>query len=220
MQELNFLTSIHTSTRRDYIARVNESNKGECALIAKQWGYDYWDGNRQYGYGGYRYDGRWRKVAEEMAAHYQLKPGDKVLDIGCGKGFLLYELTQVVPGLKVVGTDVSEYGLEHAKEELKPYLKLANATSLPFEDNEFDFVYSMNVFHNLYNYELMAALKEMQRVAKKNKYICIESYRNEFEKANFLYWQLTCETFYSPDEWLWFYNQAGYEGDYGFIYFE
>jgi SAM-dependent methyltransferase len=220
MAEIDFLRPLHTGTKRDYIERVTAHDKADCAAVAKQWGFDYWDGARQYGYGGYRYDGRWRPVAEAMAAYYGLKPGDRVLDIGCGKGFLLYELTQAVPGLDVAGIDVSEYGIAHAKEEVRPFLKIGTCTQLPWADGYFDFVYSLNVFHNLHNYELWAALKEMQRVSRQHRYVCAESYRNEREKANLLYWQLTCETFHTPAEWTWLFAQAGYTGDHGFIYFE
>jgi len=220
MAELNFLTSIHTSTKRDYVQRVVDHDKAACAEVATQWGYDYWDGDRKFGFGGYKYDGRWRPVAEEMASHYGLKADDKILDIGCGKAFLLYEFTQVVPGLQVAGIDISEYGVENAKEEVRPFLKTGNCTSLPYEDDEFDFVYSLNTFHNLKNFELSDAVKEMVRVANKNSYICIESYRNEREKMNLLYWQLTCRSFYDTEEWTWLLKQHGYTGDLGFIFFE
>src|ERR1043165_7898650 len=119
MAWVDFTTSLHKATKRDYIQRVLEHPKEECAEVAIQFGKDYWDGDRRYGYGGYRYDGRWRVVAEKMARHYGLKPGASVLDVGCGKGFLLYEFTQVLPGAKVAGIDLSEYGLAHAKEEVK-----------------------------------------------------------------------------------------------------
>jgi SAM-dependent methyltransferase len=220
MAEIDFLRPLHTATKRDYLERVTSHDKAECATVAKQWGFDYWDGDRQYGYGGYRYDGRWRPVAEAMAAYYGLKSGDRVLDVGCGKGFLLHELAQAVPGLEVAGIDISEYGIAHAKDDVRPFLKTGPCTTLPWPDGHFDFVYSINVFHNLYNYELWAALKEMQRVGREHRYICAESYRNEREKANLLYWQLTCESFYTPAEWAWFFAQAGYTGDHGFIYFE
>ncbi len=221
MALVDFVGKLHKRTKRDYIGRVVEHDKAECAAAAKQWGYDYWDGERQYGYGGYKYDGRWRVVAEDMAEHYGLKSGDKILDVGCGKGFLLYEFTQAVPGIEVTGIDVSEYGIEHAKEEVRPFLKVCNATKLPFDDRSFDFVYSLTTLHNLHNFDLYAALKEIQRVAKSDrKYILVESYRNEREKANLLYWQLTCESFFTPEEWKWFFGLAGYEGDHGFIYFE
>jgi SAM-dependent methyltransferase len=220
MPELNFISKLHTRTKRDYVARVVASDKAECAEIATQWGFDYWDGDRKYGYGGMHYDGRWLPVAEEMAAHYGLKAGDRILDIGCGKGFLLYEFTQVVPGIEVAGLDISAYGIENAKEEICLSLKPGNCTELPFENEAFDFVYSINTFHNLRNYDLMAALKEMQRVGRDRHYICVESYRNQREKANLLYWQLTCESFYRPEEWAWFYHLADYKGDTDFIYFE
>ena len=221
MQDIDFISALHSSTQRDYVQRVVDHDKAECAAIAKQWGYDYWDGERQFGYGGYTYDGRWRVVAEAMAKHYGLKAGDKILDVGCGKAFLLYEFTQVVPGVEVTGIDVSEYGLENAKEEVKPFLKLADARDLPFEDDAFDFVLTLNTFHNLKIDDLYKAVQEVERVGKdERKYILLESYRNEAEKANLLYWQLTCESFFTPEEWVWVYEQNGYHGDYGFIYFE
>lgn len=219
MHEINFLAKVHNSTKRDYLARVSPE-RPEWARIIKRWDGEYWDGDRNHGYGGHYYDGRWRPVAEEMAEHYQLKAGDRILDVGCGKGFLLYEFTQVVPGIEIAGIDISEYGIEYAKEEIRTCLQVGNCTSLPWPDNHFDYVYSLNVLHNLHNYDLMAALKEMERVGKANKYNCIESWRTEEEKANMLYWAIPCETFFTPLEWRWFYEQAGYTGDYGFIYFE
>lgn len=219
MKELNFLEKYQKSTSRDYIARVVNHDKAECALKAKNWGFDYWDGERQYGYGGYQYDGRWRAIAEDIAKHYGLKAGDKILDIGCGKGFLLYEFTQVVPGVEVTGIDISQYGIEHAKEEIKSHLRVGNCTNLPWEDKTFDFVYSINTFHNLTIDELEKAVREMERVSKKLKWCCVESYRDEKEKANLLYWQLTCESFFRPNGWEWLFKKWGYQGDYGFIYF-
>jgi protein-L-isoaspartate(D-aspartate) O-methyltransferase len=217
---VDFIMKLHKSTARDYVARVVEHDKASCAEVAIQYGKDYWDGDRRYGYGGYKYDGRWRAVAEGMAKHYDLKPGDSILDVGCGKAFLLYEFTQVVPGVRVAGIDISRYGIEHAKEEVRPFLQVANATALPFPDASFDFVYSINTFHNLYNYELRHALQEVQRVGKDKKHVCVESYRNEREKANLLYWQLTCRSFYTPAEWEWFMRESGYTGDYSYIVFE
>ena len=216
----DFVSLIHKATTRDYLARVTEFPKAEAAQLARQWAHDYWDGDRKVGYGGMRYDGRWRKVADAMAAHYGLKAGDKVLDIGCGKGFLLYDLTQAVPGLEVRGLDISTYALEHAKPEIKDSLVQGTAAKLPFADGEFDLVISINTLHNLYNYELDAALREMERVGKKHKYLCVESYRNEVEKVNLLYWQLTCEAFCTPAEWEWWFQQTGFTGDSSFIYFE
>ena len=127
MAYVDFIAPIHKSTKRDYLARVTEFPKAQAAEIAKKFDRDYWDGDRRVGYGGYRYDGRWRKVADAMRDHYGLKAGDRVLDVGCGKGFLLYDLTQSVPGIEVVGIDISSYAIEHAKEEIKPFLRVGDA---------------------------------------------------------------------------------------------
>jgi SAM-dependent methyltransferase len=219
MRYIDFATRLHTKTKRNYVERVL-NDKAACATVARQFGRDYWDGDRKYGYGGMRYDGRWRPIADDIARHYELKSGDKILDVGCGKGYLLYEFTQSVPGVQVAGIDVSAYGVENAKPEIKPFLRVGNAVKLPFEDKSFDFVISITTLHNLYNFELWEALREIERVGKDKKYIVVESYRNEEEKVNLLNWQLTCESFYTPQEWEWFLRQAGYSGDYGCIYFE
>ena len=219
-RHIDFVQTLSASTKRDYVQRVVQYDKAECAAIAKRWGEEYWDGDRRYGYGGYRYDGRWRGVADEIARHYGLRPGQRVLDVGCGKGYLLYELTQAVPGIEVRGIDASAYGIAHAKDEVKPFLTVGSATDLPYEDGEFDLVVSLATLHNLKIYELFAALGEVQRVGRGGKYVMVESWRTEREKANLLYWQLTCESFHSVDAWEWIFAQAGYDGDYGFIYFE
>lgn len=219
MAYVDFITSVHKSTKRDYLKRVNEYPKAEVAKIAGKFGFDYWDGERKFGYGGYKYDGRWVAVAKELAEHYQLKPGMKVLDIGCGKAFLLADLLQVVPGLQIAGIDISEYAILYAKEEAKPYLQVIDAEHLPFEDKSFDLAISINTLHNLPCYKLEKALKEMERVAKE-KYLVVESYRNEEEKVNLLYWQLTCQSFFSPQEWQWWFDHCHFTGDHSFIYFE
>lgn len=221
MREINFIGKTHQRTKRNYLHRVLNIDRAESARIMKRWDRDYWDGSRDTGFGGYVYDGRWRPVAEEMARHYGLKPTMRILDVGCGRAHLLYEFTQVVPGIEVAGIDISGYGVETAKEEIRPFLRVGNCNSLPWPDNHFDFVFSLNVFHNLKIFDLWASLTEMQRVGRDSgKYICVESWRTEEEKANMLYWTISCESFYSPDAWLWLFEKTGYVGDYGFIYFE
>lgn len=220
MAYVDFLTPLHTATKRDYLGRMTEHDKADAITVAKRYDFDYWDGARHLGFGGYKYDGRWRPVAEKMAAHYGLKAGQRILDIGCGKAFLLYEFTQAVPGIEVVGIDISGYALENAKEEVKPFLRNADATALPFDDNEFDFVFSLNTLHNLYCYDLDKALREMERVGRKDKYLVVESYRTEREKVNLMCWVLTGECFFHVSEWEWWYRMTGYTGDYSFIFFE
>jgi protein-L-isoaspartate(D-aspartate) O-methyltransferase len=220
---IDFLSVVHKSTKRDYLARVNDPEfpKAKAAQLAKQWDFDYWDGDRRINYGGYKYmEGRWEKVAKAMADHYGIKPGDKILDVGCGKGFLMFDWTKVVPGVEVYGIDISSYAIANAKEEIKNRVQVGNATELPWPDKHFDLVYSLNTLHNLHTYELDPALREIERVGKANKYICVESYRNQEEKTNLLYWQVTCEAFNSPEAWDWWFKQTGYTGDHSFIYFE
>ncbi len=220
MAYIDFVSEIHKATKRDYVGRVTSDNKAECAVIAKKYGYDYWDGERKYGYGGYHYDGRWRNVARKMAEHYHLKAGQKVLDVGCGMAHLLYEFTQVVPGLEVFGIDISEYALAHAKQEVRNRLQYGKAQEIPFLDNEFDLVISLTTLHNLKVYDLKKAIQEIERVSKGNSHIMVESFRNDQEEVNMLYWQLTCASYYSVEECEWLYKEWGYTGDYSFIFFE
>lgn len=220
MAYIDFISKLHKKTKRDYLERVVKYNKAECAEEAKKLGKHYWDGDRRYGYGGYCYDGRWRQTAANMIRHYGLKAGDRALDAGCGKGFLLYEFKYLLPELEIKGIDISAYALENAKEEVKPFLETASAVDIPYPSSHFDLVISLNVLHYLYVFELEKALKEIERVSRGNSYIVVESYRNEHEKANLLNWQLTCECFYTPQEWEWLFNRFGYSGDYSFIYFE
>lgn len=200
MAYIDFVSDLHKATKRDYIGRVISDDKAACAVVAKEYGYDYWDGDRKYGYGGYRYDGRWKSVAQKIAEHYQLKAGQKVLDVGCGMAHLLYELTQVVPGLCVKGIEISQYALEHAKEEIRGNLQYGKAQEIPFDDHEFDLVLSLTTLHNLKVFDLKKAVQEIERVSKGNSYIMVESYRNDREEMNMLYWQLTCASYYSVEE--------------------
>lgn len=216
----NFITPLHTATRRDYLARMQD-DKVACMEKARAYGFDYWDGDRRYGYGGYNYlPGRWRPMADALVKTYGLRAGSSVLDVGCGKAFLLYELLQAVPGLQVCGCDISDHALGTAKDEVRPFLRKHRAQDpLPFAGQEFDLVLSINSLHNLRLPELALALPELQRVAR-HGYLVVESYRRPLELFNLQCWALTAEAFFDPETWVWVFQKFGYKGDYEFIYFE
>lgn len=219
MAQLDFISSLHQATSRNYLLRVTEHDKAECAEVAKRFDRDYFDGDRRYGYGGFRYDGRWRAFGEKLIHQYDLKPGNSVLDVGCAKGFLVKDLLSLLPGSDVRGVDVSSYAIAHAEPEVRGRVQVANAIKLPFPDKAFDLVVSINTLHNLRLPDLFQALQEMERVSKNHKYLVVDSYRNEREKANLLYWQITCECFFVPQEWEFLFQLAGYRGDHGFVFF-
>lgn len=216
---LEIITPLHKRTARDYLSRMVD-NKIEAAGVAKKYGADYWDGDRRYGYGGYKYDGRWKTVAEALIRQYGLAPNARILDVGCGKGFLLHELRLLLPDAKVVGFDLSGYAIANAKEEIRDHLYVSGAQDpYPFGDIEFDLVVSLGVCHNLRLFDLERTLGEIERVGR-NKFLCVESYRNERELFNLQCWALTCESFFDAAEWIWLFDKFGYAGDYEFIYFE
>jgi SAM-dependent methyltransferase len=217
---LNIVTPLHKMTKRDYVGRMMDQ-KVECMRKAREYEFDYWDGDRRYGYGGYRYiEGRWTPVAQALIATYGLKEDSKILDVGCGKAFLLHEIKRLLPHADIVGFDVSKHGLSEAKTDVKDKLFIHRAQDpYPFGDRHFDLVISLGALHNLRLFELKTALSEIERVGM-NKYIMVESYRNELELFNLQCWALTAEAFFDTAEWIWIYNYFGYTGDYEFIYFE
>lgn len=215
----HFVTPLHQATKRDVLARMID-DKVTCMGIAKQYGFDYWDGDRRFGYGGYRYiPGRWKPVAEALIQTYALGPGSTVLDVGCGKGFLLHEMLLLEPGLQVKGFDISSYGIDHSTELVRPNLFIHDGRQpFPFEDKSFDLVISLGTLHNFKLYDLRSAVKEITRVGK-NGYIMVESFRNDLELFNLQCWALTCESFLDVTQWQALYNELGYPGDFEFIFF-
>ena len=216
----NFVTALHQSTRRDYLSRMIDK-KVECMLKAKKYESDYWDGDRRYGYGGYKFiEGRWQPVAEKLIQNYNLTNDSKILDVGCGKGFLLFEIKKNLPDITVIGMDISKHGYENAHPLVKNDIIMHRAEDVyPFKDKEFDLVISLGTLHNLRIFDLQKALSEIERVGKAG-YVMLESYRNEQELFNLQCWALTCESFFDEEEWVWLYKHFGYSGDYEFIYFE
>lgn len=216
---LEIVSPLHRRTTRDYLGRMADE-KVECSEVARRFGEAYWDGDRRYGYGGYRYDGRWSAVAMRLVETYSLQPGARILDVGCGKGFLLYEFTRLLPDCTVAGFDISEHGLATAREEVRPYLFRHDAREpFPVPDRSFDLAISINALHNLPPEAVQRALAEMSRVAAR-QFLVVESFRTTEELFNLQCWALTCESFLRPDSWRWLFDLAGYSGDYEFIYFE
>lgn len=215
-----FVTTLHQKTKRNYLDRMNDS-KVTCMQISKKYGAKYWDGDRRYGYGGYKYiDGRWAGVAKNLIRTYKLTNKSSLLDIGCGKGHLLYEIKKILPNIKILGLDKSEYAIKHSKPEIRKFIikgKAEKKTNFP--SKSFDLVISLGCLHNLKLFELEVAIKEINRIAKKC-YIMVESFRTETELFNLQCWALTCESFFSPKDWKWIFKKFKYKGDYEFIYFE
>ncbi len=217
---VNIISPIHMATKRDCVARMNDE-KVHCMQVAQEYGFDYWDGDRRYGYGGYKFiQGYWKPVAEQLINRYELTNLSSVLDVGCGKAFLLYELIMLLPGLTVVGFDCSEYGITCARPEIRDDLFIHRAEErYPYQDSHFDLVISLGCLHNLRLPDVEKALHEIQRVGKSN-YVMVESYRDNKELFNLQCWALTAQSFFDPKEWAWLYNRFGYKGDYEFIFFE
>jgi SAM-dependent methyltransferase len=211
MREVNLLDSYPRVKRPiEKIARSTEENRA----ISRQFGFEYFDGDRTYGYGGYYYDGRWKAVARRMRDYYKLTDGDAVLDVGCAKGFLLHDLKELIPGLQVAGVDIAEYAIANVIEDMKPFCKVANATILPFPDKSFDLIISINTVHNLKRDGCKQAIQEMERVGRKYKYLQVDSWFNEKQQENLMNWYLTGFTFMSVADWPEFFTECGYTGDY------
>ena len=211
MAEVNLLAALPKG-KRNLNARSTKTD--EHVRVSREYGQAYFDGPREYGYGGYRYDGRWIPVARDMIAHFGLKPGDRVLDVGCAKGFLVKDLMQVCPGLEAFGVDVSRYALDHCERDVVGRLHLGSADDLPFPDGSFQAVISLNTVHNLERPDCIRALHEMQRLAPGKGFVQVDSYRTPEQRAVFLDWVLTAKYHDYPDGWIKTFQEAGYTGDY------
>lgn len=211
MKMINLLKAAPKTTR-DIRARL--LNKEENRQIALQFGFEYFDGPREQGYGGYQYDGRWVDVAKRLRELYDLTPRSRVLDIGCAKGFLVKDLTDLIPGIDVVGIDVSDYALENCHEEVRGRLMKGSCDNLPFEDDSFDLVLAINTIHNLDEAGCLRSLREIERVSRGKAFVQVDSYRSENERQVFEDWMLTAQTYLTPDGWMDLFQQAGYTGDY------
>lgn len=210
MEEVNLLAAL-PKTKRNIQKRL-EAKDPEVINISRQYGEMYFDGPRDYGYGGYRYDGRWVPVAKDIVKYYNLQPGDKVLDIGCAKGFLVKDL--LACGIDAYGIDISEYALKHCEPEVIGRLHLGSADSLPFPDKSFDCVISLNTIHNFVRSDAIIAMREIQRTAKGKAFVQVDSYLTPEQKEIFESWVLTAKFHDYPEGWIEVFKEAGYTGDY------
>jgi SAM-dependent methyltransferase len=209
-REIDLLKAL-PRTKRDVNAR-SAGKSAEVIAASKEFGELYFDGPREYGYGGYRYDGRWIPVARDIIAHFDLKPGDKVLDIGCGKGFLVKDLVDA--GIDAYGLDVSDYGVKNCPPDVVGRLHRGDCRDLPFPDASFAAVLCINTLQNLTRDQIIIAVREIERLAPGRAFIQVDSYRTEADKAWFENWVLTAEFHDYPEGWVAVYDEAGYTGDY------
>jgi ubiquinone/menaquinone biosynthesis C-methylase UbiE len=212
MMKVELLRALPKITRNiKQRAAVKDPN---IVALARQYGEMYWDGPREYGYGGYHYDGRWRPVARDLIAHFRLEAGMRVLDVGCGKGFLVKDLMLECPGLEAFGLDISRYALLRCPPEIVGRLHLGSADSLPFPDRSFDAVLSINTIHNLARADAVKAMREIERLSGGRAFVQVDSYLSPAQKETFESWVITAQFHDYPDGWLKLFAEAGYSGDY------
>ena len=213
MKEINLLKNYPVTKRNLDEALVERTD--EVRQVARKFGKDFFDGERKYGYGGYNYNPRfWTQVVRDFKDYYELRDGSKILDVGCGKGFMVYDFLKLNPNLDIVGIDISDYAIKNCKEEVRKNLKVASCDDLPFEDDTFDLVISINTIHNLEKDACSKSLREINRVSKKNKFIIVDAYRSDEEKKKMFAWNLTAKTIMHVNEWLKFFEENNYDGDY------
>lgn len=211
-QEIDLLVH-YPHTKRNIDERMER--KEESRAIARRFDKEFFDGNREHGYGGYTYNPRfWQPVVPTFQKHFGLTSKSSILDVGCGKGFMMYDFSLLIPGITVKGIDISTYAIENALPEMKPHCQVANCLSLPFADKSFDVVISINTIHNLEFKECGKALSEIERVSRGNSFVVVDAYRDDAEKNRMFAWNLTAKTILHVDEWKKLFKDSGYTGDY------
>ncbi len=212
-KEIDLLVN-YPKPNRDVTGRA-QSKSEDDRILARKFGKEFFDGDRSHGYGGFTYNPRfWEPVVPTFQSHWDVVPGNSLLDIGCAKGFMMYDFHRLIPGIKVEGIDISEYAIENGMEDMKPFMKVASADDLPYEDNSFDYAISITTLHNFDDDNLIKALKEIERVSKKGSFITVDAYKNDEEKERMYAWNLTAKTILHVDEWKLLFEEAGYTGDY------
>jgi len=211
--EIDLLVN-YPKTKRNVEDRAQQKSEQDRA-VARRFDKSFFDGDRRHGYGGFNYHPRfWQPVIPTMQSHFGLTAASSVLDVGCGKGFMMHDMAELIPGITVKGLDVSRYAIENSIEDMRPHVQVADAKELPFADKSFDVVIAINTIHNLEREECAEALREIERVKRRGAFVTVDAYRNEEEKRRMYAWNLTARTIMSVDEWEEFFREAGYTGDY------
>jgi len=204
----------YPKTKRNLDERKNLKSD-EVREVARKFGKEFFDGDRKYGYGGFNYNSKyWSEVVLTFKDFWKIKEGDSLLDIGSAKGFMIYDFYRQIKGIKLKGIDISNYAIENSLNEIRQFLSVADAKSLPFDDDSFDHVISINTIHNLDIDDCIKAIKEIIRVSKKNSFITVDAFRSNAEKKRMFDWNLTAKTILSVDEWKNLFKEIGYEGDF------
>ena len=212
-KEIDLLVN-YPKSKRNVDERGAEKTENDRA-IARKFDKDFFDGDRKNGYGGFSYSPRfWQPVIPTFKNYWNLNENSTILDVGCAKGFMLYDLKKLIPGIQVKGVDISKYAIENSIIDVRDDVSIANANNLPFDDKSFDVVISINTIHNLEREECGKALQEIERVSRGKSFITVDAYRNDEEKRRMFNWNLTAKTIMSVDEWILFFDEVGYTGDY------
>ncbi len=212
-QEIDLLAN-YPRTKRNVEERGLSKTEADRAL-AREFGKAFFDGDRSHGYGGFSYNPRfWTPVIPTFRQYFDLKAGDRVLDVGCAKGFMMHDMAALIPGLEVKGIDVSDYAIANVMDDMRGHVQVANAMSLPFADKSFDVVISINTIHNLAEADCATALKEIERVARRGAFITVDAYFDEDQRQRMEAWNLTARTIMHGQAWEAFFDEAGYTGDY------
>ena len=220
MGRVDLLDQLPRSKRSTkHLERACVATEEQIALV-KNYGKEYFDGDRLLGYGGYYYDGRWKPVAKRICDHYQLPEDASVLDVGCAKGFLLHDLKELMPRMTVAGLDISEYAVANSMESVRSQLTMGDARRLPYQNKSFDLVMSINTLHNLPIEDCKQAIREIQRVSRRHTFVVVDAWRTEEELEQLKKWILTAVTYLHVDEWVRLFDQIGYTGDYSWCFLE
>ena len=212
-KEIDLLAN-YPKSKRDLKDRANNKSE-EDRKIARKFEKDFFDGNRKHGYGGFSYNPRyWSNVVPTFKKYWSLNSSSSLLDVGCAKGFMLYDFKRIIKDIKIKGIDISNYAIENSLDEVKEFLEVGNAKDLNFKDQEFDYVISINTIHNLDIDDCIKALKEISRVSKKGSFVTVDAYRNEDEKKRMYEWNLTAKTILSVEDWKKLFKEINFEGDY------